>query len=230
MSEHVPQRVVIAGGHGQVALILTQLLIDHGDQVVSLLSNPNHSTELQALGAEPVYIDLEQVKLAELESILEEAGAVVFASGAGESDELVVDRGAAALLADAAEVAGVCRFVQLSDVGAGRPIPADVAEGTAEYLAAKIAAERDLQARTELDWTIVRLGQLSRHEPVGTVTLVESGEGGPAEETSELATISDVATVVLELIESSSATGKTLTLSGGATPILEAIAAVDAAD
>ena len=223
MAEHMPQRVVIAGGHGQVALVLTQLLIDHGDQVVSLLSNPNHSTELQALGAEPVYIDLEQAKFEELESILEEAGAVVFAAGAGEVGEYAVDRGSAALLADAAEAAGVRRFIQISDIGAGEPIPAEASEEVGAYLAAKAAAEKDLQERTNLDWTIVRLGPLTDHEPTGTVTLVES----PVDPGAGLVTVSDAATVVLELIESPGTAGKTLNLADGSTRILQAMAALE---
>lgn len=199
MPEHAPQRVVIAGGHGRVALLLTQLLVDRGDEVVSLLGNPNHSTELQALGAEPVYIDLEQAKLDELESVLEESDAVVFASGAGESEDFAIDRGAAALLADAAEIAGVRRFIRIADAAAipdaaspaaprdSAPSPATSGAavpntGYARYLAAEIAADQDLQGRGDLDWTIVRVGRLGE-EPGGV-------------------SASDVAQAVLELIES----------------------------
>lgn len=182
MPEHAPQRVVISGGHGQVALLLTQLLVDRGDEVVSLLGNPNHSTELQALGAEPVYIDLEQAKLDELESILEESDVVVFASGAGESEGFAIDRGAAALLADAAEIAGVRRFIRIAP---GTATPNTTGAGYAEYLAAEVAADQDLQGRGDLDWTIVRVGRLGE---------APGGVGA-----------ADVAQAVLSLIESADA-------------------------
>ncbi|WP_024794562.1 NAD(P)H-binding protein [Tomitella biformata] len=226
MPEHVPQRVVIAGGHGPVALILTQLLIDHGDQVVSLLRNPNHSTELQALGAEPVYIDLEQVKLSELEQNLEEAGAVVFSSGAGEDgveggSMASANRIAARMLADAAEVAGVRRFIQISATGSGSPNQDGADARLAEYL----AAEQDLQRRTDLDWTIVRVSPLSDLEPSGTVRLEEASPESAA--ASGQVTIFDAATVLLELLESNVAVGKILHLADGTTPILAALTALD---
>lgn len=226
MTDHVPQRVVIAGGHGQVALVLTQLLIDHGDQVVSLLSNPNHSTELQALGAEPVYLDLEQAKLADLEAVLEEAGAVVFASGAGEGKAGLGegDAGnsiAARMLADAAEIAQVPRYLHISAVGAGDAAGPDGAAADADreaYLAEMAASERTLRAGTDLGWTILRVGTLTEHEPSGTVTLATAPPAGRDE-----VTVSDAATVVLELIERPVALGETLNLVDGDTPILAAI-------
>ncbi len=226
MADHIPQRVIIAGGHGRVGLILTELLIDHGDQVVSLLRNPNHSTELQALGAEPVYIDLEQAKLADLEVILEEAGAVVFAVGAGD-DDVTVDSSVAMSLADAAEVAGVRRFIQIGAADVGAPVPADADEQRAAYVAGKIAAEQDLRARTELDWTILRVGSLVDEEPTGAVSLAAPTPGEAPQPGA--VTVYDTATVVLELIESASTIGKTLNLVDGDTPILAAIEALDSA-
>jgi len=57
--------------------------------------------------------------------LLSRADAVVFAAGArpgsGAPRKDSVDWGAAVLLADAAERAGVGRFVQVSSMGAGQP-------------------------------------------------------------------------------------------------------------
>ena len=52
-------RVVVAGGHGQIAMLLHPLLAARGDEVRALIRNPEHSDDVQAAGAEPVFCDLE---------------------------------------------------------------------------------------------------------------------------------------------------------------------------
>jgi uncharacterized protein YbjT (DUF2867 family) len=53
-------RVVIAGGHGQIARKLEQLLAARGDEAVGIVRNPDHTGDLEQLGAEAVLLDLEQ--------------------------------------------------------------------------------------------------------------------------------------------------------------------------
>ena len=36
-------RIVIAGGHGKIALVLERLLAERGDQAVGLIRNPGHA-------------------------------------------------------------------------------------------------------------------------------------------------------------------------------------------
>ena len=52
-------RVVIAGGHGRIALLLERLLAERGDQAVGLVRNPAHVGDVQKAGAEAVVCDLE---------------------------------------------------------------------------------------------------------------------------------------------------------------------------
>ena len=52
-------RVVIAGGHGKVALLLERLLAGRGDHAVGLIRNPAHVADVQRAGAEAVLCDLE---------------------------------------------------------------------------------------------------------------------------------------------------------------------------
>jgi nucleoside-diphosphate-sugar epimerase len=59
-------RVVIAGGHGQIALKLERLLADRGDSPVGLVRNPAHSDDLRAAGAEAVVCDLEVISADDL--------------------------------------------------------------------------------------------------------------------------------------------------------------------
>src|SRR5690349_23232217 len=111
-------RVVIAGAHGQVARRLSRLLTARGDTVVGIVRNPDHRDDLTADGAEPVVLDLERASVEEVTSALTGADAVVFAAGAGPGSgperKHTVDHGAAVLLADAAERAGVRPFLLVS--------------------------------------------------------------------------------------------------------------------
>ena len=76
-------RVVIAGGHGKIALLLERLLADRGDQAVGLIRNLAHVADLQNAGAEAVVCDLESAAADGVAVLLSGADAVVFAAGAG---------------------------------------------------------------------------------------------------------------------------------------------------
>ncbi|MFD0854444.1 NAD(P)H-binding protein, partial [Actinomadura adrarensis] len=52
--------IVIAGGHGKIALRLARLLAARGDAVRSLIRNSGHAGDIRELGAEPVVCDLER--------------------------------------------------------------------------------------------------------------------------------------------------------------------------
>ena len=51
-------RVVIAGGHGKIALLLERFLAERGDQAVGLIRNPAQTADVQKAGAEAVICDL----------------------------------------------------------------------------------------------------------------------------------------------------------------------------
>ena len=53
-------RVVIAGGHGKIALILERLLSERGDSVDGLIRNPAQVGDLENAGAEAMVVDLEK--------------------------------------------------------------------------------------------------------------------------------------------------------------------------
>ncbi len=211
-------RVVIAGGHGRVALRLERILCARGDGVVALIRDPGHASDVRATGAAAVVCDLETSVPADVARHLEMAEAVVFAAGAGPGSGTArkdtVDRGASVLLADAAEQAGVRRFVQISSMGAGRP-PAGGDEVWAAYIAAKTAAEEDLRAR-DLDWTILRPGGLTDDPATGRVLLEESVPRGRVPR-------ADVAAVIAALLDTPGTSGRTLELISGDTPIAEAV-------
>ena len=45
-------RVVIAGGHGKIALLLERLLSERGDQAVGLIRNPAQVADVRKAGTE----------------------------------------------------------------------------------------------------------------------------------------------------------------------------------
>ncbi|WP_206506470.1 SDR family oxidoreductase [Streptomyces chrestomyceticus] len=216
-------RIVIAGGHGQIALRLERLLAGRGDEVAGIVRRPEQAGDLLSAGAEPVVCDLETATVADVARHLEGADAAVFAAGAGPGSGIerkeTVDRGAASLFADAAEAAGVRRFVVVSSMGADTEPPAGTDEVFAAYLRAKGAADADVRARSGLDWTILRPGRLTDAPGTGLVRLAEST--GRAEIPRD-----DVAAVLAALLDEPRTIGRTLELIGGDTPVEEAVRAV----
>ena len=202
-------RVVIAGGHGQIALLLERLLAERGDQPVGIVRNPDHVADVEATGAEAVVLDLEQADVDSLADVLKGADAVVFAAGGGPNSgaarKETVDKGAAVLLADAAEQTGVRRYLMISSMGTDKADP-DSDDVFQVYLRAKKAADDDLRSR-DLDWTVVRPGRLTDDEPGGRVQVgrLERGEIPRA----------DVAAVLAAALRTDATIGTTFDLLAG---------------
>ncbi|MFJ9414803.1 NAD(P)H-binding protein [Streptomyces sp. NPDC101227] len=213
-------RIVIAGGHGQIALRLERLLAGRGDEVAGIIRRPEQAGDLLAAGAEPVVCDLESASVEDVARHLQDADAAVFAAGAGPGSGAgrkdTVDRGAAALFADAAEAAGVRRFLVISSMGADREPPEGTDPVFAAYLRAKGAADADVRARAGLYWTILRPGRLTNEPGTGRVTLADAtGRGEVSRD--------DVAAVLAELLGQPATAGRTLELIGGDVPVPEAV-------
>ena len=213
-------RVVIAGGHGKIALLLERLLAERGDQAVALIRNPAHVTDVRKAGAEAVICDLEAASADEVAVLLAGADAVVFAAGAGPGSGAPrkdsVDRAGSVLMAEAAERAGVRRFVQVSSMGAGQPPQPGTDEGWAAYIAAKTAAEADLRAR-DLDWTILRPGGLTDAPAAGRIRLA------PPQVPAGTVPRADVAAVIAALLDNPGTQYQTLELVSGNSPVATAV-------
>ncbi|NBM20922.1 SDR family oxidoreductase [Streptomyces sp. GC420] len=214
-------RIVIAGGHGQIALRLERLLTARGHEPAGLIRKPEQAGDLRAAGAEPVLCDLESATAEEVAAHLVTADAAVFAAGAGPGSGAerkdTVDRAAAVLFADAAERARVRRFLVVSSMGADPGREGDSVFDV--YLRAKGAADDHVRSRDGLDWTILRPGSLTDDAGTGLVRLEASTGGGSVPR-------DDVAAVLAELLETPSTAGLTLELVSGSTPVPEAVKAV----
>ena len=211
-------RIVIAGGHGQIALRLERLLAERGDEVAGLIRNPDHAEDLRAAGAEPVLCDLEHAGPEEVAAAVEGAGAVVFAAGAGpgsgEARKETMDLGGAVRLIDAAKATGVTRYVMISAMGAD---PDAEGEGFAAYLRAKGTADAALIG-SGLAYTIVRPGGLTNDPATGRVTLAESVERGSIAR-------DDVAAVLDAVLARKDTAGLTFEVVAGDEPVEQAVAA-----
>lgn len=199
---------------------LERLLAARGDEVAGIIRKPEQADDLTTAGAEPVVLDLESASVAELAGVLEGADAVVFAAGAGPGSTAErkesVDRAAAVLLADAAERAGVSRYLIVSSINADSDHTGDGVFDA--YLRAKGAADDAVRARSALDWTVLRPGALTDDAGTGLVLLAEKTGRGPVPR-------DDVAAVLAELLMAPDTAGLTLELIGGSTPVPDAVRA-----
>jgi nucleoside-diphosphate-sugar epimerase len=218
-------RIVVAGAHGQVARRLGRLLSARGDTVVGIVRDPGHEADVRADGVEPAVLDLEAASVDDVAVVVDGADAVVFAAGAGPGSgaerKHTVDYGAAVLLADAAEHAGVRPYVLVSSMGvekARQGTPPGMDPVFAVYLQAKLRAEDEILPRPALETTIVRPGSLTDDPGTGRVTL---GHGVPAGEVPR----DDVAAVLLAFIDARR-DGAVVEVISGDTPIAEAVAAI----
>jgi uncharacterized protein YbjT (DUF2867 family) len=215
-------RTVIAGGHGQIALRLERLLSARGDEVAGIVRRAEQAADLRAAGAEPVVLDLESATVAGVAEHLAGADAAVFAAGAGSGSGVArkdsVDRGACALFADAAQAAGVRRFLVVSSMGADAAAPDGADPVFGAYLRAKGAADDDVRARGGLDWTVLRPGRLTDEPGGGLVRLAGStGRGAVSRD--------DVAAVLAALLGEPGTAGRTLELVTGDDPVADAVRA-----
>jgi uncharacterized protein YbjT (DUF2867 family) len=209
-------KIAIAGGHGQIALLLTRLLADRGDDVRGLIRRAEHEDDVRAAGGEPVRCDIERDPVQALARAVAGSDAVVFAAGAGPGSGIerkwTVDYAAAVKLM----AAGVERYVMVSSVGADPDAPGD--DVFASYLRAKGRADAELQA-SGLAFTIIRPGPLTDGPGTGLVELAVDGERREI-------TRADTAAVLAGALHEPGLAGRTFVATSGATPVTAALASL----
>lgn len=207
-------RVVIAGGHGKIALLLSRLLADRGDEVAGIVRDPAQSEDLAAAGAAAIVADLEALDAGELAERIGSADAVVFAAGAGpgsgDARKATMDEGGAVKLIEAARANGIDRYVIVSSMGADPDIAED-ATGFDAYSRAKGRADAAL-ASSGLRFTIVRPGGLTDDPPTGAVRLAEHVDRGAIPR-------ADVAAVLAEALLDDRSAGRTVEVVAGDQPV-----------
>ena len=213
-------QIVVAGGHGQIAMLLHPLLKARGHQVRGLIRNRDHRDEVREAGAEPVLCDLEAED--DIAEAVGPADAVVFAAGAGPGSgaarKLTMDRDGAIRLIDAARRNGIRRYVVISAMHAEEPRGDEVFQ---TYLRAKAEADEALR-QSGLDYTIIRPGRLTNDPGRGRVRLAARL---PRAEIPR----ADVAAVVAHVLQTPDTAGCQFDVTSGEQAISEAVASALAA-
>jgi uncharacterized protein YbjT (DUF2867 family) len=208
--------VLVAGGHGKIAMRLLRLLAAEGHRARGLIRNSGQAADLEALGAVAILGDLEVD--ASLAEYVQGADVLVFAAGAGPGSgperKRTVDLGGAVKLVDAALAGGVHRYVMISSIGADRP---HAASGSMRpYLEAKAEADQYLMA-SGLEYTIVRPGSLTDDPGTGRVR-VSTGLGGRGDIPRD-----DVAAVIAQVLDAPNTIGVTFEVFSGDLLVAEAV-------
>jgi nucleoside-diphosphate-sugar epimerase len=210
-------KVVIAGGHGKIALRLTRLLNERGDTVRSIIRKPEQVDDIRDAGAEPVLCDLESAGTDEVSEAVGAADAVVFAAGAGPGSgsarKETMDYGGAVKLMGAARTNGIGRYVMISSVGANASATGD--DTFSVYLRAKGRADEEL-VKSGLDYTVVRPTGLTDDAGDGRVRVGDRvGRGRVPRD--------DVAAVIAAALREPATVGKVFEVTDGDQPIEEAL-------
>jgi uncharacterized protein YbjT (DUF2867 family) len=198
--------IVIAGGHGKIAMLLHPLLNKRGHRIKGLIRKPEQSEDLKNAGAIPVIADIE--KQDDISEAVGKADAVVFAAGAGPGSgkdrKWSVDRDGAIKLIHAAKKNKIRRYVMVSAMGLDTPRGDEVFQ---IYQKAKAEADEALR-QSGLDYTIIKPGRLTNEPGTGNVKIARNLDRGeiPRE---------DVARVIRAVLEDHRTIGKEFDLLSG---------------
>jgi nucleoside-diphosphate-sugar epimerase len=212
--------IAIIGGHGKVALHLARILTDGSHTVGSLIRNPEHRADITALGATPVIADVEHLTSEQIATQLRGYDAVVWSAGAGGGSTertYAVDRDAAIRSMDAAQQAGVSRYVMVSFKGSRVDHGVSPHDGMFAYYEAKAAADEYLRG-TDLSWTILGPSTLTLEAASGRIDV---GADLPPGKVSR----ENVAQVIAAVLGNPATIGRFIEFNAGQTPIEEAVGA-----
>jgi nucleoside-diphosphate-sugar epimerase len=209
--------VLVAGADGRLGGHLVPRLLARGDDVRALVRTDARVAELEAIGAEPVVVDLR----GDVEWAVDGCDAAIFAAGTHHRVELgAVDAGGATKLAEAADRFDLRQFVLCSAIGAEEP--ERHRSPLREFLAAKRSAERHLEG-LEVPWTILRFGRLTDAPRTGRIgTAVDAGD--PIAVGRE-----DAAETIVEALRRPNLTRRVVEVIAGERHIADALDAVEPA-
>lgn len=208
-------KVFVAGGSGRVATELIKDLINAGNQVIAGARHPEKIIKLA--GVTPVKLDLHNT-VDQITSLMTGSNAVYFVAGSRGKDLLQTDAMGAVKTMQAAQRAGIKRYLMLSSMYALQPekwadYPALAA--ITDYNIAKFFADDYLIHNTSLDYTIIQPATLTEEPATGKVAF---GEG---DDTTN--PISDVAAVLADSLTADNTIGKVIMMRKGDTPITDAL-------
>lgn len=202
-------KVFVVGANGQVGQELVNTLHkDEAHEVTAMVRKDEQQKEFEQKGVHAVLADLEG-SVDDLAKAMNGYDAVIFAAGSGGSTgadmTLLIDLDGAVKTVEAAEKAGVKRYVMLSAFGAGdRSTWSDEIK---PYYVAKYYADHHVE-ESSLDWTILRPGALTNDAPTGRYAAGKDAKPGDI-------TRDDVAHALAHVVGDSSTYGKSIELVNG---------------
>ncbi len=182
------QKILLIGGHGKVALLATPKLVDAGLTVTSMFRNPDHTSEIEELGATPLLHDVTTLSTTEWAELLKQFDLVVWTAGNGGKNgtdaTYAIDRDAAIASMDGAASLGsdAPRYIMISYIGATKH-SVDPSDSFYAYAESKKVADEHL-AGTNLDYLILAPGQLTLDDVDGVEVIEDSSEAAEGKSTS----------------------------------------------
>ncbi|MBM7648664.1 uncharacterized protein YbjT (DUF2867 family) [Bacillus ectoiniformans] len=209
--------VLLAGANGQIGKHLVQLFKESNEHTVrAMVRKEEQAEELKQAGVEAVVADLEG-SVEQLAEAAKGCDAIIFTAGSGGhtglDKTLLIDLDGAVKTIEAAEQAGIKRFVMVSALGAHNRDNWN--EAIRPYYAAKHYADRMLEA-SGLTYTIVRPGGLLNEPGTGKVAMAENL-------TRAAIPREDVARTVLAVLDEQKTYNRSFDLVSGDTVIEEAV-------
>ncbi len=203
--------VAVFGSSGQTGRRVVERLLMEGHDVVAVSRRDAPPRQ----GLRGARVDLSSASTDVLQAVLDGVDAVVFAAG---GDSLRVDRDGAIRTIEAAERAGVGRYVLLTGMGVGRDRPAELSGGFWDtYFGAKEDSERRLRA-SPMQWTILQPGELLNSPGRGRVECAPTGSLAIGAITRD-----DVAEVITTVLSRGDTAGRSWEIVEGPEPIADAI-------
>jgi len=201
-------RVMIVGANGHVGRLLVAQLLAKGDDPIAGLRPGEDGEDWVGQGLAVRGLDLLE-KPERISSTFMDAEAIIFAAGSGgrtrDDMTLLIDLDGAVKTMQAAEIAGVHRFLMISMLFAeDRNRWADPLK---PLYVAKFYADNWLVHQTHLDYTIVQPGALSFHPGTGKVKSDPLAVGSVPRE--------DVAAFLVAALHDPKTIGKTVPLLQG---------------
>ncbi|TCD26212.1 SDR family oxidoreductase [Pedobacter psychrodurus] len=202
-------KILVIGGNGRVgSLLVNKLAAKH--QVLAGSRNPK--PENNSDNIEHVYIDL----LSDVDAIsksMNSLDAVYFVSGSRGKNLLQIDLHGAIKTMQAAEKAGVKRYIMLSSVFALQPEhwKESFLSNLTDYNIAKHYADLYLTTQTQLDYTILQPGALKEESGTGKIEINVTNPGSNS--------IANVVDTLDSILENDLTFGKVILMHDGDTPI-----------
>lgn len=217
------KKVLIIGGHGQVALLAIPRLIESGHEVTGLIRQREHQADLEALGAAVLIKDATELTITEWGQLMAGFDVMIWAAGnggkAGPEATIAVDRDAAAASVAAASQLGENspRYLMVSFVGS-LSLDLEPEEALYAYAEAKKFVDEKLLATTGLDYLILAPCVFTT-DPAGGIEIIANDPRSAFADTTSRELVAEVITEMVG--RETLPNDKILPFRDGGTPVHE---------